>query len=41
MRGPLQVKIFGSFTRWFQDMPPPGDGVAGRTLLTALATAVR
>jgi isochorismate synthase/2-succinyl-5-enolpyruvyl-6-hydroxy-3-cyclohexene-1-carboxylate synthase/2-succinyl-6-hydroxy-2,4-cyclohexadiene-1-carboxylate synthase/O-succinylbenzoate synthase len=36
-----QVKLFGSFTRWAADVPPPSDAVPGRALLTTLDTALR
>ena len=37
-----QVKLFGSFTRWAQDMAPPLDGGApGRSILTTAAAALR
>ncbi|GAX76586.1 hypothetical protein CEUSTIGMA_g4032.t1 [Chlamydomonas eustigma] len=37
-----QVKIFGSFTRWAQDVAPPLEGAGpGRTILTTVAAAVR
>lgn len=29
-----QVKIFGSFVRWSQDVPPPSSAYPGRTILT-------
>ncbi len=39
---PPQVKIFGSFTRWSQDVAPPLDGAApGRSILTTAAAALR
>jgi hypothetical protein len=36
-----QVKIFGGFTRWFQDVQPPLDSLPGRAILTTTATAMR
>eukprot|EP00798_Chlamydomonas_sp_ICE-L_P027190 gene27190-2434_t len=36
-----QVKIFGSFSRWSHDMPPPQESSVGRHILTTVATAVR
>ena len=36
----MQVKIFGSYVRWAQDLPPPDSKTPGRMLLTALDTAV-
>ncbi|KAL6744836.1 ADC synthase, partial [Haematococcus lacustris] len=36
-----QVKIFGAFTRWFQDVPPPCPALPGRALLTAVSAALR
>ena len=37
-----QVKLFGSFTRWAQDVAPPLDGGApGRSILTTAAAALR
>lgn len=37
----LQAKIFGGFTRWFFDVPPPAPDVPGRTILTTASTAYR
>lgn len=37
----MQVKIFGSFTRWFQDVAAPHDGIPGRAVLTTASTALR
>lgn len=34
-----QVKIFGSYVRWQQDMPPPSPDVPGRMALTTVDTA--
>ena len=37
-----QVKLFGSFARWSQDVAPPLDGgPPGRSLLTTAAAAIR
>ncbi|GLC45490.1 hypothetical protein PLESTM_001741500 [Pleodorina starrii] len=36
-----QTKIFGGFTRWFFDLPPPAADIPGRTVLTAASTAFR
>ncbi|KXZ52491.1 hypothetical protein GPECTOR_9g535 [Gonium pectorale] len=36
-----QTKIFGGFTRWFFDLPPPAADVPGRTVLTTASTAYR
>ncbi|MEW5311204.1 MAG: hypothetical protein WDW38_002939 [Sanguina aurantia] len=36
-----QVKIFGSFVRWSQDVPPPSSAYPGRTILTIAGAAVR
>ena len=36
-----QAKIFGSYTRWAVDMPPPDHSVPVRALLTATDAAVR
>ncbi len=36
-----QVKIFGGYTRWFQDVPAPGEAVPGRLALSTVATALR
>ncbi|KXZ41097.1 hypothetical protein GPECTOR_804g30 [Gonium pectorale] len=36
-----QTKIFGGFTRWFFDLPPPDDDVQGRTVLATASTAYR
>jgi isochorismate synthase/2-succinyl-5-enolpyruvyl-6-hydroxy-3-cyclohexene-1-carboxylate synthase/2-succinyl-6-hydroxy-2,4-cyclohexadiene-1-carboxylate synthase/O-succinylbenzoate synthase len=37
----LQVKIFGSYTRWHQDVTPPEDAIPGRVILSTLDTALR
>jgi 2-succinyl-5-enolpyruvyl-6-hydroxy-3-cyclohexene-1-carboxylate synthase len=38
----MQVKIFGSFARWSQDIAPPLDGgPPGRSILTTVAAAIR
>lgn len=34
MHPTTQVKIFGSFVRWSQDVPPPSRAYPGRTILT-------
>ena len=36
-----QVKIFGGYTRWAVDVPPPDHAMPLRSLLTAVDTAVR
>ncbi|GMH33012.1 hypothetical protein BSKO_00846 [Bryopsis sp. KO-2023] len=36
-----QVKIFGGYVRWFQDLPAPSSSVPFRMLLTTVDTAVR